>query len=141
MSGVIRRMIAVVVLASLATGGVVGVASGAPTSTTTTTTTTTTLPATRAQWKADLASIDKAFTAAVDAATKTMDETLASATNSLEKLSARDTYAAAVEAAVTTRGEALTALGREPAKTAKSEVSIDTTPHGVGIDVQVKPTF
>jgi hypothetical protein len=126
MTSITKRTIATVaIVASLALGAPVAALAGTTSTTTTTTTIVTKTPVitTLKQWRAanklylaKLKVINLSFLAAVATAEMNLSASIGAATNATERISARATYRFAITEATIARSNALTILGKPPAK-------------------------
>jgi len=137
MTSITKRTIATVaIVASLALGAPVAALAGTTSTTTTTTTIVTKTPVitTLKQWRAadklylaKLKVINLSFLAAVATAEMNLSTSIGAATNSTERISARATYRFAITEATIARSNALTVLGKPPAKPGHKTAETTTT--------------
>jgi hypothetical protein len=137
MTSITKRTIATVaIVASLALGAPVAAMAGTTSTTTTTTTIVTKTPVitTLKQWRAanklylaKLKVINLSFLAAVATAEMNLSASVGGATNSTERISARATYRFAITEATIARSNALTVLGKPPAKPGHKTAETTTT--------------
>ena len=137
MTSITKRTIATVaIVASLALGAPVAALAGTTSTTTTTTTIVTKTPVitTLKQWRAadklylaKLKVINLSFLAAVATAEMNLSTSIGAATNATERISARATYRFAITEATIARSNALTVLGKPPAKPGHKVADTTTT--------------
>jgi hypothetical protein len=137
MTSITKRTIATVaIVASLALGAPVAALAGTTSTTTTTTTIVTKTPVitTLKQWRAanklylaKLKVINLSFLAAVATAEMNLSASIGGATNATERISARATYRFAITEATIARSNALTVLGKPPAKPGHKTAETTTT--------------
>jgi hypothetical protein len=138
MTSITKRTIATVaIVASLALGAPVAALAGTTSTTTTTTTTIVTktpVITTLKQWRAanklylaKLKVINLSFLAAVATAEMNLSASIGAATNATERISARATYRFAITEATIARSNALTVLGKPPAKPGHKTAETTTT--------------
>jgi hypothetical protein len=137
MTSITERTIATVaIVASLALGAPVAALAGTTSTTTTTTTIVTKTPVitTLKQWRAanklylaKLKVINLSFLAAVATAEMNLSASIGAATNATERISARATYRFAITEATIARSNALTVLGKPPAKPGHKTAETTTT--------------
>jgi hypothetical protein len=137
MTSITQRTIATVaIVASLALGAPVAALAGTTSTTTTTTTIVTKTPVitTLKQWRAanklylaKLKVINLSFLAAVATAEMNLSASIGAATNATERISARATYRFAITEATIARSNALTVLGKPPAKPGHKTAETTTT--------------
>jgi hypothetical protein len=137
MTSITKRTIATVAIAaSLALGAPVAALAGTTSTTTTPTTIVTKTPVitTLKQWRAadklylaKLKVINLSFLAAVATAEMNLSTSIGAATNATERISARATYRFAITEATIARSNALTVLGKPPAKPGHKTADTTTT--------------
>jgi hypothetical protein len=141
MTSIAKRTIATVAIAALLAIGTPAVALAGTTTTTTTSSTTTTTIVTKTpviktmkEWRAadklylaKLKVINLTFLAAVATAKMNLSASISAATNATARISARATYRFAITEATIARSNALTQLGKPPAKPTKKPAITTTT--------------